>query len=273
MKFGLDIPIKNEFSNPHTLIETAIEAENAGWDGLFLWDTYYDTNTNLNSILDPWIAISAIAAKTENIKLGLLVTPLARRRPWKVAKEMVTLDHLSKGRMIFGVGLGFGEKDFIPFGESFNVFERAEKLDESLEIITKLWSGEEFSYEGKHFNLKNVQFLPSPFQKPRIPIWTGGLWPNKKPMRRASKYDGVYLGTASGEKMNTKILKEAGDYILKHRNNKSDFDIAVYGITPMDRDESHKIVEEFKSNGATWWVEGNERSYKEYREKIRIGIF
>ena len=269
MKYGLDIPISNEFSNPETLVEVAIEAEEAGWDGFFLWDTLSDSKGKNVPFLDPWIALSAIASHTHKIKLGLLVTPLARRRPWKVAKELVTLDHLSNGRMIFGVGLGFAENDFIPFGETFDPRERAEKLDEGLEIVTKCLTGEKFSFEGKHYNLQNVQILPKPVQD-KIPIWTGGFWPNKKPMRRAARYDGIYLGVVGGEdKMNPQILTDAIDYISKHRESMDNFDVAIYGNSSIDKNETISIINSFEGN--TWWIEGNDKPYQEYRKKIVLG--
>jgi alkanesulfonate monooxygenase SsuD/methylene tetrahydromethanopterin reductase-like flavin-dependent oxidoreductase (luciferase family) len=132
--------------------------------------------------------MSAIASQTSKMRLGILVTPLSRRRPWKVAREIVTLDHLSHGRMVLGVGLGdFREKEFENFGEVSDQIERGEMLDEGLDIINGLQSGEVFRYTGKHYRIGRTVFTPKPVQLPRVPVWVAGKWPNKKPFRRAAQ--------------------------------------------------------------------------------------
>jgi len=143
-------------------------------------------------IVDPWVGLTAVALHTSRIRIGTMITPLARRRPWQVAREAVSLDRVSKGRFILEVGLGDpAQWDYGFFGEETNAKIRAEKLDESLDILTGLWSGEPFCYQGKHYQLQEVRFLPRPIQQPRIPIWVAGWWPNKPPMRRAARWDGA----------------------------------------------------------------------------------
>ena len=141
-----------EFASPRTLVDPAVAAEVAGWDGVFLWDML-----SLSFDEEPWpaadrrIAMAAVAQRTERILFGPLVTPLARRRPAKVARETVTLDHLSHGRLILGVGLGGAEREFDDFGEDSDPKVRASKLDESLDVLVRLWSGAPVTHSGLHY--------------------------------------------------------------------------------------------------------------------------
>jgi alkanesulfonate monooxygenase SsuD/methylene tetrahydromethanopterin reductase-like flavin-dependent oxidoreductase (luciferase family) len=151
MKFGLDIPTAGVYADPRKLADLAAEAEDAGWDGFFLWDIVFAEDTFNTPVLDPWIALSAIAMRTQRIRIGAMLTPLPRRRPWQVARETASLDLLSNGRLVFGAGLGYQARDFTPFGEDFDLKKRAEQLDEGLEILTGLWSGKPFSFHGKHY--------------------------------------------------------------------------------------------------------------------------
>ena len=168
MKFSFNIQNFAPFDDVHRVVELAKEAEAGGWDGFFLWDHIHWDGPPM---LDPWVTLAAIAMATERIRFGALVTPLARRRPWTLARETVTLDHLSRGRLIVGAGLGFPvDVEFERLGEETDDRVRAQKLDEGLDILTGLWSGEPFSYQGEHYQLDNVTFLPRPVQQPRIPI-------------------------------------------------------------------------------------------------------
>ncbi len=176
MKFGISTINFGWFADTDLLIEVAVEAEDAGWDGFFLWDHLLVFHPKpVVPFVDPWIALTAIAVNTKRMRIGTMVTPLPRRRPWKLARETVTLDHISKGRLTLGVGIGAPpEVEYGLFGEETSARIRAEKLDESLDILTGLWSGESFSHHGKHYNLSEMTFLPKPRQEPRIPIWVGG---------------------------------------------------------------------------------------------------
>lgn len=166
MQFGLDVPTTGEYADPRTLADLAAEAEDAGWDGFFVWDVLLSRE----GAADVWVALAAIAMKTARVRIGTMVTPLARRRPWLVARAAASLDTLSNGRMVLGAGLGFNARDFAPFGEEFDARVRAERLDEALEIVAGLWSGEPFSYTGEHHHLDEVTMLPRPVQSPRVPI-------------------------------------------------------------------------------------------------------
>ena len=179
MNFGIDVPNHSAYSDPRLLVELACEAEAAGWDGFFIWDHLVRWNDRRIPVVDPWITLAAIAVKTERICLGPMVTPLARRRPWKLARETVTLDHLSGGRLILGIGLGSrSTAEFKAFGDEGDPKARAAMLDEGLEVLAGLWSGHAFSYSGKYYQIEETQFRPPPVQSPRIPIWVAGTWPN-----------------------------------------------------------------------------------------------
>ncbi|MHA1221071.1 MAG: LLM class flavin-dependent oxidoreductase, partial [Candidatus Heimdallarchaeota archaeon] len=209
-------------------VELAKEAEKTGWDGFFIWDHLYPGDMPEANVIDPFTVLAAIASQTKKIRIGTTVTPLSRRQPWQVARETATLDHLSNGRFILGVGLGGDSvNEFAAFGMESNDKLRGEMLDESLDILQGLWSGEKFSYTGKHYQIKETQFLPAPVQKPTIPIWVGGNWPNKPPFRRAARYQGVFpLLANSSDGLQVKDYQAILTYIKKYQpqQNKS-FDV------------------------------------------------
>lgn len=180
MRHAVYLPPFGSFGDVHALVELAVAAEDAGWDGFLLWDhILYEADVPL---VDSWIALTAIASATSRIRLGPLVTPLPRRRPWKVARESVTLDHLSNGRLTLGVGLGIDFwREFSAFpGEAADDRERALLLDDGIEILTRLWSGEQVTYEGRRLSVEDARFLPTPVQQPRIPIWAAAFWPARR---------------------------------------------------------------------------------------------
>jgi alkanesulfonate monooxygenase SsuD/methylene tetrahydromethanopterin reductase-like flavin-dependent oxidoreductase (luciferase family) len=175
MKRGLYLAPFDELANPRLLAEFARLAESRGWDGLFLWDriTYPPRD---RPVADPWVALGAIATVTDTLRIGPMITPLSRRRVQKVARETVTLDHLSNGRLTLGVGLG-NTDDLVPYGEVVDPRERGRLLDEGLERLSGFWNG---------------GFRPRPVQRPRIPVWVAANWPNRRPVRRAIRWDGLF---------------------------------------------------------------------------------
>jgi alkanesulfonate monooxygenase SsuD/methylene tetrahydromethanopterin reductase-like flavin-dependent oxidoreductase (luciferase family) len=144
----------------------ALQAETSGWDGIFIWDEMFGP--------DAWVVMTAIAVQTSQIRIGALLTPLSRRRPWKVASEAATLDHVSNGRLILAVGLGAVDTGFANVGEVTDRKLRAQMLDESLDRLNGLWTGEPFSYSGDHYQLQDVPLGFRPLQRPRVPIWVAG---------------------------------------------------------------------------------------------------
>jgi alkanesulfonate monooxygenase SsuD/methylene tetrahydromethanopterin reductase-like flavin-dependent oxidoreductase (luciferase family) len=256
VRFAIDLPISGEYSDPRLLLRLAQLAEEAGWDGCFLWDHIHVDGAA--PVADPWIALAAIAAGTSRIRIGPLVTPLFRRHPWKVARETVTLDRLSGGRLIFGAGLGsdlFGEISTI--GGPLQSRVRTEMLDEGLQVLTGLWRGERFSFRGRHYQIEEAQFTPVAIQTPRIPIWIGGSWPRKTSFRRAARYEGVVPVAGDLKTMlSPEQVGEIVQYIQRFRNTDAPFDIAQIGSTATnDLDQARETVAPYAAAGATWWLE------------------
>ena len=274
MQYGIYTPNFGDETNVRTLATLAQEAEQAGWDGFFLWDhIVYRANPPV-TMVDPWIALTAMAMTTERIRLGTTVTPLPRRHPWKLARETVSLDHLSSGRIILGVGLGHPPNlEFAQFGEEPDDRIRAAKLDEGLEILTGLWTGKPFRFSGTHYQLQKTTFWPATLQTPRIPIWVAGFWPNKAPFRRAARWDGI-IPLQRGD-LQPSDIQHIIAYIKENRTSEEPFDIVKIGSTPGDNPtKGHKIVTPFASAGATWWLESlftKRNSLEAMRQRIRQG--
>ena len=256
MKFGLMLPNKGRlYGHPDTLLDLAVQADQAGWDGFFMWD--HIGGTGKSPTVDPWICLGAIASQTKTIRIGTMVTPLSRRRPWKVAREIVTLDHLSNGRAVLGVGLGdLVNIDFKAFGEVTNPRVRAEMLDESLDIIAGLQSSDPFQYDGQHFQVKETLFKPAPIQKPHVPIWVGAHWPFKRPLKRAAHWDGVLPRQWNAGPITPEVISEIAAYIADHRVGDRPFDIIKYGLTEGKQlDQDRALVNQYSRAGVTWWIE------------------
>lgn len=254
MKFGFVLPS----GDSQTAAEFARQAEESGWDGFFVWEPVWG--------IDAWVSLTAAAMVTKHIKLGTMLTPLSRMRPWKLASETATLDNLSNGRLILSVGLGAVDTGFADFGEITDRKTRAELLDEGLEILTSLWSGEPFRHAGKHYQVRVTEDAfqppPSPIQKPRPPVWVVGAWPRENSMRRALRYDGL-LPNVMGKDGKVRLsppsaeeIQQMHKFIAENREQNTLFDIVVEGQTPgEDLQEGTKIVLPYEQAGATWWIE------------------
>jgi alkanesulfonate monooxygenase SsuD/methylene tetrahydromethanopterin reductase-like flavin-dependent oxidoreductase (luciferase family) len=252
MKFGIYIANYALKGDPRNFIKLAEAAEEAEWDGFFMWDHNYAGKDY--SIADPWITLAAIATRTERIRIGTTVTPLPRRRPQEVAREVTTLDILSEGRFTLGVGLGgSSDNDYRKFGDDTDLKTRAERLDESLAILEGLWSGRPFTFSGKHYNIDDVTFNPRPVQRPRVPIWCAGTWPIKAPFRRAARFDGVFPLGIDGN-MELEDYSNVADYVKKHRGSMKGFDIVIMGVSTGDP-EKDSWIDESEALGVTWYVE------------------
>jgi alkanesulfonate monooxygenase SsuD/methylene tetrahydromethanopterin reductase-like flavin-dependent oxidoreductase (luciferase family) len=252
MRHALYLPPFAEFAEPAAVVELAVAADEAGWDGLFLWDHIArPLDAQRIEVADPWILLAAIAAATERIRLGPMVTPLARRRPQKVARETVTLDRLSNGRLIFGVGLGVNTGDELGrFGETVDDRARAAEYDEALQLLIALWSGEEVDHHGEHFTADHVQFLPKPLQQPRIPLWGaargGGA---TRPVRRAARLDGLFpVGTTLDQ------LRAMLDLVADERGSLDGYDVVMEVDAEGDLDE-------LAAHGVTWVIRSLDDSH------------
>lgn len=275
MQYGLYCPNFGQAISARTLATLAAEAEASGWDGFFLWDHMLHSRSQRAPLVDPWVALAAMSMTTTRIRLGTALTPLARRRPWKLARETVTLDHLCQGRLTLTVGLGHPpEADFAQFGEDPDPRVRAAKLDEGLEVLVGLWSGKRFSYTGAHYQIAPSVFLPRPVQTPRIPIWVGGFWPHTAPFRRAAHWDGAFP-LKTGGAMRRQDLQEIRDYIAGHRTSAEPFDLVMMGYTPADDPQkAQKIIAPYAAAGLTWWLESlfrRQDSLESMQARIRNG--
>lgn len=193
MRSGLFLPLFDQLADPASVARLAAEAEQAGWHGVYVWDQVR-WREPVQNVADPWITLAAIATATSRIRLGPMVTPLARRRPVKVARETATLDHLSYGRLTLGVGLGSDHyaSEYSLTGEEQNDHRRARMLDEALAILTAAWSGAPVHHHGQHYTVNGMRFLPRPVQQPGVPVWVAGSYGRPKPLRRAARHQGFF---------------------------------------------------------------------------------
>jgi len=251
MKFGFVMP----YGDARKSATLAAEAEKAGWDGFFVWEPVWG--------FDAWILLAAAAMATDKIRLGTMITPVSRMRPWKLASETVTLDHLSGGRLTLSVGLGAPDTGFDAFGEETDRKKRAQLLDEGLDILTGLWQGQPFSYKGAHYKVEPTEFYPPPppVQQPIIPIWVVGAWKREKSMQRVLRYDGILPNAmAPRERKMVELtpdhVREIAAYIDEHIEPKRPFDIVVEGETNGEKPgEAIEKVQPWSEAGATWWLE------------------
>ncbi|MGN6242446.1 MAG: LLM class flavin-dependent oxidoreductase [Motilibacteraceae bacterium] len=255
---GLAAPCFAE--DPSELVDMAVAAEAAGFDAFFLWDHILFANDGDGpAIVDPWITLAAIADRTQRILIGTMVTPVSRRRPWVLARQTATLDVLSAGRLVLGVGLGSpAEGDFGRFGEVADPVSRAELLDEGLEILEGLWSGEPFAYTGRHLRLQPVTFRPRPVQRPRIPIWVGGTLPNRRPMSRAARWDGAVPITWVDRRLarpSAAQIAEVRDQVQAERGDLTGYEIAVWAEVAEAPEALRSELADYVEAGATWWIE------------------
>jgi alkanesulfonate monooxygenase SsuD/methylene tetrahydromethanopterin reductase-like flavin-dependent oxidoreductase (luciferase family) len=261
MRFSINIPNFGDFADANVVAKVASEAESAGWDGLFVWDHVVHHKRDAKSFGDPWMLLTAAALATGRIKLGTLVTPVARRRPQQLARQVATLDNLSGGRAILGAGLGGPiEDEYGAFGEPTDPELLAERLDEGLHLLNRYWSGEPVTHEGAHYRVDDVALLPRPVQRSRVPVWVGGFWPHRPPMRRAARWDGAVPLFLSAKHCHIPPVDEVRNlvaYVGAHRDSDSNrpFEIVLGGATSSDDAEARDVLGPLVEAGATWWDE------------------
>lgn len=244
LRSGLWLPIFDELADPLQVARLAAEAEEAGWHGVFVWD-HVRWQAPVREVADPWIMLAAIAAATETVRIGPMVTPLPRRRPTKVARETATLDQLSGGRLTLGVGIGedrFGD-EFSKTGEQLDARARGAMLDESLEILAAAWSGEPVHHHGEHYVVDDVQFLPTPVQRPGVPVWAAGFPGKVKPLHRAARCDGFFPVNLDHPDQ----VAEVAETLAGLRQQTTPFDLAV-DVAPGED------LALYAKAGATWWL-------------------
>jgi alkanesulfonate monooxygenase SsuD/methylene tetrahydromethanopterin reductase-like flavin-dependent oxidoreductase (luciferase family) len=261
VRFSINIPNFGDFADPRTVAAVASAAEQAGWDGLFVWDHVLHRR-HRRAFGDPWMLLTAAALATSRIRLGTLVTPVARRRPQQLARQVATLDAVSGGRVIFAAGLGGPiEDEYGSFGEPTDPVVLAERLDEGLDLLQRYWSGEAVDHRGRHYQVRDVTLLPASTQRPRPPVWIGGFWPHRRPMRRAARWDGavpLFVDARHGQAPPVDQVRDLVAYLHRHRSadlNDRPFEIVLGGVSPGDPARARDLLGPLVDVGATWWDE------------------
>lgn len=249
MRYAIGLPNVGGFGDPLLLVELAVLAEQSGWDGVYLWDhvLYRDPTW---SVANPTVTAAAIAAATSRVRL-IVMHVLPRRRVQVVARESVTLDRLSGGRLTFAVAIGSMDLEYAGFGESPSLPARGAALDAGLADLCALWSAEPVVVAGQ----LPVQMVPGPVQQPRIPIWCGGRWPNRAPLRRAARFDGA-MPTFVDQQTRVVPPSEfaaATSFIASQRGDLAGYDLALEGFSP--RGGAAAAAAPYAGAGLTWWVE------------------
>jgi alkanesulfonate monooxygenase SsuD/methylene tetrahydromethanopterin reductase-like flavin-dependent oxidoreductase (luciferase family) len=272
MQWGLYLLNVGPFHDPRTLVDLARAAEDAGWDGFFLAD-------NLAAgagvpVVDTWSTLAAIAGQTRRIRLGPLVTALPRRHLGRLAREAVTLDHLSGGRLTLGVGSGDDHwREYSTFGPVPTDRQRGAMLDEGLAVLTGLWSGQPFRFQGDYYQITNAAFVPGPVQQPQIPIWVGGQWPHPGPFRRAARWEGV-CPNALERAVTPEEYQAIHSLIRAHRTSAAPFDVVHMQL--VENPQAHPAaarVAAYTASGVTWWLayfDANSR-VSDVQQHIRLG--
>lgn len=271
MKYGFVV----SSGTPLEAVDLAQELEQAGWDGFFTWD---GISVGDGVSHDPWAILAAAAVRTSTITLGAMIFPLSRRRPWKVVRESVTIDHLSGGRLVLPVGLGAlddaGFSKVHP--EVTDRRNRAELLDETLAILDAAWTGDPVTFTGSHYQVDGVTFLPRPVHQPRIPIWVVGAWPSEKSMARAARWDGLLLALrGSMDAPTPRQVREILAWVNAHREASGPYDVILEGVTPGDdRAAAAAQLAPYAETGVTWWIESRweaPNDVEALRQRIRQG--
>ena len=279
MRFAVNLPNIGPYADVLAMAELARVAEECGWDGFFVWDHVTWLRSEPQPIADPWILLTAVALATRRLRVGTMVTPVARRRPAKLARETITLDRVSGGRLTLGVGLGAPlEDEFVATGEPADPKLLARRLDEGLAILAAAWSGSPVDFQGRAHKVDGVTFLPRPIQRPRIPVWVGGTWPRRAPVRRALRWDGAVFTyvdeKASGPGWRPPEPGEISELAAMARRTRASADGFEIVVGGRSADADAHLVEPLAAAGATWWQEALGPHYggwDDVLDRIRAG--
>lgn len=243
MRHALFVAPFAEMADPHALVEVAVAAEEAGWDAIYLWDHVHRDPAEVTEIAEVWTMLAAVAASTDRIRLGPMVTPLSRRRISTLVRQTTTLDHLSRGRLTLGIGLGVDtDGELTRFGEVVDPRTRAAILDETADVLVEAWGGETVTHRGPHVTVDGITFAPRPVQHPRIPVWAAARAGALRPVRRAARFDGLFIIEVDGDQL-TRALEE----VTAVRGDLDGFDVAVR-VSPFDDPALLEVP------GVTWAV-------------------
>jgi alkanesulfonate monooxygenase SsuD/methylene tetrahydromethanopterin reductase-like flavin-dependent oxidoreductase (luciferase family) len=257
MRFGLFVPPFGDLADPRRVANLAATAEEAGWDGFYLWD--HVLGRSGMGVADPWVALAAVATATERIRIGTLVTPLSRRRPWVMARQVSTLDHLSGGRVVVGIGAGSDTwREFSAFGEVVDDRDRGRMLDESLDVLRRLLNGEPVRYRGEHLSVETEPFTPRPVQDP-VPMWAACVWPNRRPLVRAARLEGCFPLFPTSMPPPPPAPAEVAEVRteLARLGARADIEIVVRcALSLQDPAALRTRVSDLENAGTTWMLEG-----------------
>jgi alkanesulfonate monooxygenase SsuD/methylene tetrahydromethanopterin reductase-like flavin-dependent oxidoreductase (luciferase family) len=243
VRSALFLPPFDALAEPAVVAQLAAEAEEAGWDGFFLWD-HIAYRPPVSAVADPWVVLAAMACATSQLRLGPMVTPLPRRRPAVVARQTASLDRLSGGRLVLGVGTGGdGSRELSATGEELADRARGDMLDEHLALLRTAWTGEPVRHRGEHYVVDDVTFLPTPVQPGGPPVWGGARYGNPRPLRRAAQQDGVF----PIEIEDPAQLQEVVAGVRSQRSAESAYDVVIGH--PPGTDPTP-----WEAAGATWWL-------------------
>lgn len=278
MKYALSLMNFDFLGDARLLADLAVEAEDAGWDGVFLWDhiNWPDDDVGGRRLgglhVDPWITLGLIADRTSRVLLGTAVTPIARRRPAKLAREILTLQQLSGGRFVLGAGSGGWTTEFDDLGDEPELKVRAEMLEDGLELLQKMWSGDAFEHTGTHYRGSGRSFCPGGAE---VPIWLGAMWPAQKPFRRAARFDGVMaMAQDPAQPLSVDEVRTIAELIAANREGEGSFELAVALTLSDDAAADAERARAYEAAGATWWQDGvfpPAENLDALRAKIRRG--
>ncbi|TFH71023.1 LLM class flavin-dependent oxidoreductase [Cellulomonas sp. HD19AZ1] len=250
------------FGTAQQVVDMAVEAEAAGWDGYFTWD---GVDLDGMKVWDPWAVLAAAAVRTHRVTLGALVFALPRRRPWVFAKQAVTVDHLSGGRLVLPVGFGVPTDGAVAAvsGEATTLRERAERFDDALDVLDRSFAGQPFDVDGHHLTVQGMRLVPTPVTRPdgraRIPLWVVGAFPAERSMRRAARFDGVVVqhrGERAMDELDPQDVADVVAWLREHRPaDAGPYEVVLHGELPTDRGAARERVAALAEAGATWFVD------------------
>lgn len=263
MRYGISLSAAGPGGDARTMADLAVLAEESGWDGVFLEDYIVYQGQSGVPTYDPWIVLAAMAMVTRTVRLGTLVTPVPRRRPWKLAMEATTLDHLSGGRVILGVGAGdAAEPSFAAVHEAPSQRDLGARLEEGIEVLTRLWDGSPLTFHGVHYRIDALQLSPRPVQRPRIPIWVGGDWLVPAVRHRLVRGDGACVysgrpGTPESGPLSADEVRQLRHWVEENREEGlAGYDVCVGGVPRgPDTAREREYLTSLADAGATWWQE------------------
>lgn len=275
MRFAFNFPIFDHLADVRLLADLAVEVEDAGWDRVLVWDHVNLAEYGLANggpHVDPWIALALMAERTEQIELGTCVTPVPRRRPVKLAREILTLHELSGGRFVFGAGMGDGVSEYERLGEETDGRTRGQMLDEALEILQAVFAGDALDHHGDCYTVVSDPMIDTPVD---VPIIVAGTWPNPRPFERAARFDGVYAVRVGWvDPLGPDDVAAIRSFVSDRRTTDAPFELAVTGGGSADEDANRRRAEGLEAAGATMWVDGTVprfESLDDARRRIRRG--